>query len=198
MPQRRRQLPLTASLLAASLLATLACQEAPPAEEAPAPAGERAENPEVGVALAAVPAAFRVDVNEGGRFELVPSAEGGTGRVAIVAGEAERGGINLVAAIETHKAEILEREGGEYKGQRELGTHLGTAFYSRGQYQGDAGPTEETVVFLVHPTGDRKLMLRYQYPLAEDSQQRLEQLLFEVLDTLEPATPEPAPAVEGS
>ncbi len=188
--QQNRALVFFAAIF---VLACLGCQQGAP--EPAAAVVERVENPQVGVALAALPPDFKVEANQGSRFELVPAAEGGTGRLAIVAGVQETGGINLVAAVELHKEQILARQGGEYKGQRELGSHLGTAFYSRGHYPEGAGITEETVIFLVHPWGDRTLQLIYRYPAADDSKQRIEDQLFAVMGEIEPlASPAAGPA----
>lgn len=179
--------PATA-LMSLAFLSLLACasEEAPP----PPPA-ERVENPQLGVAITALPPVFEVTANEGTRLELAPAAEGSTGTLAVTAGEAESGGINLLAAVKAHEAEILAREGGEYKGQRELGSQLGTAFYSRGRYAGEDGAqVEETVIFLVHPWGDRTLQLIYRYPAApEDTKERIEGHLFPLLGTLEGLPP---------
>ncbi|MCP4656908.1 MAG: hypothetical protein GY856_15970 [bacterium] len=159
---------------------------------------ERIENPQLGIAIAALPAPFQVAVNEGTTLELVA----GEGRLSIVASPAQVAGVNLVQAVWDHKASILERPEGEYKGQQELGTYLGTAFYSRGHYQGDAGRIEETVILVVHPWSDRRLDLVYRYPATDDSKERIEKQLFAVLGQVEalpqPALPvdEPAPAVD--
>ncbi len=159
---------------------------------------ERIENPQLGIAIAALPAPFQVAVNEGTTLELVA----GEGRLSIIAGAAQVAGINLVQAVWDHKASIVDRPGGEYKGQQELGTQFGTAFYSRGRYQGDAGEVEETVILVIHPWGDRRLDLRYRYPATDDSKERIQEQLFAVLERLRglprPALPaaEPAPAVD--
>jgi len=153
------------------------CQNEAPVE---VPA-QRVENPELGIAIVALPAPFQVAVNEGSTLELVA----GEGRLSIIAGEAQVAGVNLVQAVWDHKASILERPQGEYKGQQELGTHLGTAFYSRGRYQGDAGVVEETVILVIHPWGDRRLDLRFRYPATDDSQERIGKQLFAVLEALE-------------
>lgn len=172
-------------LLLWSLLA-LACQPASEEDVAP-PAGERAENEVVGVAVASVPGFFRVAANDGASFELVPADSTVAGTLTIAAGEPGVGGVNLVAAIEQHKADLLAREGGEYKGQRELGTQFGTAFYSRGQYPENGGVTEETAIFMIHPLGDRTLNLTYRYPASDDSAERIQNQLFDVMGELEPA-----------
>jgi len=153
-----------------------------------APAGERIENAATGVAIAALPPVFRLVAIDGERIVLGMSEEGAAGELVITPGEPEIGGINLVAAVENHQQEILNRPGGEYKGQRELDSPLGTAFYSRGRYRasedGDA-LEEETVIFLVHPWGDRTLQLIYRYPAGEDSTERIQDHLFALLGEIE-------------
>ena len=165
-----------------------ACQK--PAEEAAPTVVERVENTELGLAIAALTPFFKVASNDGASIELIPSAADGTGRLEIVAGEPETGGINLVAAVEDHKARVLERPNGDYKGQREMISPMGTTFYSRGRYQGDEGEIEETIVFTIHPWGDRQLHLVYRYPAGEDTKERLQDQLFDVLGELE-ALPRP-------
>ncbi len=193
LPSQGDQTRKTFLTVALAMVATLGLggckeqEEAPP----PPPPAERVENAQLGVAIAALPSILRLTANEGATIKLAPSAEGVTGELTVVAGEAESGGINLVAAVEGHKAEIGAREGSEYKGQRELGSQLGTAFYSRGHYPGDDGSTvEETVIFLVHPWGDRTLQLVYRYPAADDTQVRIQDHLFTLLGELE-ALPSP-------
>ena len=180
--------PASAALWTACLLGVLVFAGCQPAveEEAPEPAvAERVENAELGVAIAALPPFFQVASNEGGTIELVPAAPDGTGRLTVSATEPQSSGINLVAAIEKHKAEILERPSGGYKGQREMISPLGTTFYSRGRYQGDEGEIEETRILTIHPWQDRELHLTYRYPAAEDTGTRLNDQLFAVLGELE-------------
>ncbi len=173
-------------LLALCVLAVFlpGCQPEEPEPE-PEPA-QRVENPEVGVVLTDVPDFFALEVNDGSRLELVPADGTTAGRVFVRAGEPETGGINLVAAVEEHKATILAASG-EFQGQRELGTQMGTAFYSRGRFPDDGGQTtEETVIFMVHPLGDRTLQLVYRYPAGDDSKERIQDQLFSLLEVLEP------------
>ena len=182
---------LAGFVLLGSLLFLPGCQQQTGEE---APPGERVENPNVGIAIAALPSFFAVESNEGEQIALVPADGTTPGRLLVQAGPAESGGINLVAAVQAHADSIRDDFGGQYKGQNELGSHLGTAFYSRGQYDDDGGQTtEETVIFLVHPWGDRTLQLIYRYPPGEDSKARLEDQLFEVLGELEPLDQSPAP-----
>lgn len=167
---------ITTALLITLGLVGAGCQQQQPEPEPVAPAGERVENTELGVAIAALPSFFRLVSNKGGVIELEPADAAVAGKLTVAAGPAERGGINLVQAVKDHIEDIGARPGGDYKGQGELGSHLGTAFYSRGHYQSDDGATEEeTTIFLAHPLGDRKLMLIYRYPPgeAEDTRARL-------------------------
>lgn len=183
------------TLTAVLALAVLACQPQPPAPEPAAeePVGERVENATAGVAIAHLPAFFQVAAN-GDTIELVPASADGRARLTVAAGEAEVGGINLVEAVRNHKGDVLARPDGDYKGQQELGTPLGTAFYSRGRYTAEDGTAEEeTVIFLVHPWKDRKLRLVYRYAAADDTKERVENQLFEVLGELEAL---PAPGEE--
>ena len=188
---RAASVRLVAAQLCTALLCTVACQ---PAAEQPAEPvkGERIENTELGMAIAELPAYFQVTSNEGSVIELQPASAEVEGVLKVQESEAETGGINLVAAVERHKADLQNRENGEFKGQRELGSQLGTAFYSRGLYT-EAGRTmEEVVIFLVHPKGDRELQLVYTYPAGEDSKERLTDHLFGVLEVLEELPVAPA------
>lgn len=185
---------ILSGLLAA--LSLVACQGGGEAVDEEPPAGERAENPQHGVALAAVPGFFNLVSNDDAGIVLQPADPAVAGTLRVVAGPAESGGINLVAATQAHKDEILARgEDAVYNGQRELGSQLGTAFYSRGNYTDDGGQkVEETVVFLVHPWNDRTLQLIYIYPLADDTAARIQEQLFSVLGEVEPLGSEPPAA----
>ncbi|MEM1182872.1 MAG: hypothetical protein AAGM22_31295 [Acidobacteriota bacterium] len=182
-----------ASLFALLLVLSIGCKPPESVEPAEAPP-ERVENAQAGVALADVPDFFTVVSNDGGVIELAPGDDTVEGKLTVMATEVETGGINLVAAIEDHKANLLAREAGVYKGQRELGTQLGTAFNSRGQWSEGGRTMEEAAVFLVHPQGDRKLVLTYTYPAGDDSSARLMDQLFAVLGEVEPLSEEPPPA----
>ncbi len=187
----RIALGITALALAAG---TLGCQQSAPPEPEPDPVGERIENAAAGVAIAALPSILRLVAVDGERIVLGLTEEGAVGELVVTPGEPQIGGINLVAAVEDHKQEILARPGGDYKGQQELGSPLGTAFYSRGRYlkaEDETAVEEETVIFLVHPWGDRNLQLVYRYPAGEDSKERIEDHLFELLGEVE-ALPEAA------
>ncbi len=164
------------------LLLTHCARQPEPPPQPPPP--QRVENPTLGVAIATLPAFFKVANNQGEVLELVPADPAGTGKLSITVGPREQN-INLVAAWQRHQTEIQGRPGGEYKGQRELVTPLGTTFYSRGRFQEGSTLMEETVIFAIHPGKDRPLQLTYRYPAGDDTQQRIEGQLFAVLGELE-------------
>jgi hypothetical protein len=172
-----------ANVVLAAALVLAACAQAP--EESGEPVARRVENAELGVAIAGLPAAFEVVASEGPAIELALAE--GEGRLEITAGE-PGSSVNLVAAVERHKARIEGLPGGDYKGGQELVVPSlpGAAYYSRGRYQGAAGAVvEETAVFLLHPEKDRELRVLYTYPAGDDSADRLQNQLFAVVGELE-------------
>lgn len=195
----------TVPLLLLSLLLSLFFLACPPAEDGDggeaADAGAapaRVENAQLGVAIADLDPFFEVASNDGGTIVLTPADEAVEGTLTVSMGEPVTvGGVNLVAAVEEHKASLEER-GGEFKGQRELGGMLGTAFYSRGHIPSDDGSTtEEVVVHAMHPWGDRVLRLTYSYPAADDSAARIMEqqiAVFGEIEALDGAQPEPSAA----
>jgi hypothetical protein len=150
-------------------------------ETAP-PAVERVESPELGLAIAAVPAAFRVAANDGEALRLTTPV-GDPGEVEITVGPLSLSGINLVEKVKQRRA-AFEAEG-LYFGNRELMTPNGPAFTARGQITGAAGPVEQTWVYSLHPDGsDRLLTVVYSYPAGGDAQTRVAELL-ELLGEIE-------------
>ena len=188
-------------ILLAAVIAMTAAGLAACKKEEPLPA-VRVENPRLGVAIGSLSPDFVVAETGGMSIELVPAGEGATGQVSIVAGEVEVGGINLVEAVKQHQADVLERPDGDYKGQAEYVSPLGTTYASRGRYSGDAGIVEERVVLMVHPLGDRTLQVIYRYPAGDDTQARLDALMSGVVGELEglpfPTAEEPAEAAAGA
>lgn len=181
-------------LMAASALAACGGGGGETGEEAPA--GPRVESPELGIAIASVPAGFEVTGVEDGVLELRHETGG---MMEMTVDTPEVGGVNLVAAVREHEAKIGARPGSEYKGQQELMTaNLGTAYYSRGVWEEEGELREEAAVFLLHPTGDRQLTVVYRYPSGDDSQSRIQDELFAVVGELEdfgtPAETTPGPA----
>ncbi len=179
-----RYLKVLLGLTLALSMFAIGCRKA----EEPPPPTVRVENTQLGIAIAAL-SDFAVSSNEGAAIELTPSDEGVTGQVTVVAGEAETGGINLIAAVEQHKADILERADGDYKGSNEYVAPLGTTFASRGRYTSDGAMLEELNVFMVHPWGDRTLQVIYRYPVADDTEARLGALMNGVIGELEGLPP---------
>lgn len=133
-------------------------------------------NDELQIHLASIPPEFVVTVNEGDRLELQPSSQEVAGRVWFTVGPEERG-VNLIAAVKRHQRQIEQLPHGEYEGGQELATPLGTAFYSRGRFLAGTTETEETAVFIQHPTESRLLTIAYRYPADVDSSVRVQQLL---------------------
>jgi len=150
-----------------------ACGKAPPPPKA-------VTNEALAIRLASVPSEFTVSSNQGKDLELVPASESTDGRLWFAVGPEDRA-LNLVAAVKAHQHQIEEMPGADYKGGQELETPHGTAFYSRGQYLAGTAETEETAVFIQHPTENRLLTIAYRYPVGVDSSVRVEQLLS-VLD----------------
>jgi hypothetical protein len=175
---------MRATLAAATTLALLTLVTAGCGSQGSAPAGqERIENADLGLALAALPAAFEVAENAGESLALIaPAVEGGT--VQVTVGPLELAGINLVEVVKERRTEF-EGEGRLYFGNRELMTPYGSAYTTRGQITGADGPLEVTSVYSLHPDGsDRLMTVTYRYPGGGDSQARVGELL-ELLGELE-------------
>ncbi len=180
----RRQL-----LFLALAAAIVHCAKAPEADMAEP---ERVENADLGIAIAALPEAFSVVSASGPTIELVAAGESGSGKAVITAGPDETFGINLVDAVRERKALFEGAPGGQYFGNRELGTPNGTAFTARGAYDGESGPVEETWVYTIHPAANRLVTITYTYPTGE-SEERVNQLLLLLgeIEGLAPAEPQP-------
>jgi hypothetical protein len=162
------------------VVSALSCTEAPPSASRQ---DARVENPELGIALAAVPEGLKVANNQGRHLELRPTTEGAEGIISFLVGPEEHA-VNLVQAVQDHQAKIEALPDGEYLGAQELTGDAGVVFYSRGRYSGDGATIEETVLLLIHPSDYRLLQIRYRYPAADDSAARVEQLIA-VLSELE-------------
>lgn len=181
--------------LLCALLVAVACGT-PATEEAPEPEAVRVESPGLGIAIAALPAPFEVAENSGETLRLRAPGPAGDGQLDFLVGPMETSGINLVEAVKSRRAEFEQAEGGEYYGNRELGTPIGTAFTARGAYDTESGRVEESWIFAIHPNQNRILMLRYAYPDGE-GQERVGGLM-EVLGEVEGhAGPVPAEPEEG-
>jgi hypothetical protein len=140
-------------------------------------------NDELGIRLSSVPESLAVGENQGSKLELRPAAPDRQGRIWFDVGP-ETHAVNLVFAVNDHQMLIESRPGGEYLGAQELIGDFGSAFYSRGRYLQDSDLLEETVVYAIHPTGNRLLSIGSQYPAATDSAARVEELI-DVLSRME-------------
>jgi hypothetical protein len=174
---------MRAILAAAATLALLALAVTGCGSRATAPAAaERVENTDLGLGIAALPAAFEVAENLGESLRLATPAVAG-GDVEITVGPLQLDGINLVEVVKERRA-AFEAEG-LYYGNRELMTPFGPAYTTRGQLTGADGPVEVTAVYSLHPDGsDRLMTVTYRYPGGGDSQARVGELL-ELLGELE-------------
>jgi len=176
---------VAAPALAASLLLALACQP----DEPEAPVAQRVENPELGIALASLPAPFRVAVNQGDELSLEATGAEGTGALRFAVGPLETT-INLVDLVKERRTIFQELPEGFYFGNRELGTPIGTAYTARGTFRAEEGLVEETWIYAIHPVEYRLLTLTYRYPAGGDSQTRVQELLS-VLGEVEGAAAPP-------
>ncbi len=191
MPVRARLVVLGRLVAAAALLAALGCAKSEPTP--PVPTGPAVVNTDLGIALAEVPAGFSVKTNQGDQLVLVPVNPATPGQVEFEVGPEETG-VNLVAAVKHHQAEVEAEPGATYEGARELVGPLGSAFWSRAK----VGDQEVVKLFTIHPSGNRLLTITYSYPAAGDSGQRVQQAL-DVLAEVEgipgpDAAAEPTPA----
>ena len=181
MTAQHRKLAVALAALPLLAFTLTACGSKEPAPTAAA--AERIESPDLGLAIAAMPAAFEVAENAGETLRLAaPDVDGSS--VEITIGPLEMAGINLVEVVKEKRA-AFEADG-LYFGNRELMTPYGPAYTTRGQINGPDGPVEVTSVYSLHPDGsDRLMTVTYEYPGGGDSQARVGELL-ELLGELEP------------
>jgi hypothetical protein len=185
----RSDLCVTAAICSALILST--CARTP--ETPPDPS---VTNQVLGIRLASLPSDFQVSLNEGEHLELVPVESSVEGRVTFSVGQRETG-INLVAAVKGHQRRVEERPEADYRGGQELVTPLGTAFYSRGRFLTGLTESEETAIFVKHPSESRLLTIAYRYPAGADSSVRVQQLL-DILGELEGVSEPGATAAPGA
>jgi hypothetical protein len=178
------------------LILLAACGGSEPEAGAPAEAPQRVESPALGLAVAALPGSLAVAVNQGQELLLEPADER-PGALRFELAAPPRGGVNLVQAVNDHKAAVEARREGDYRGQVELMSPLGTAYASRGRYTGEDGETvEELAIFTLHPTGDRLLSLIYTYPAVGDTEERRDELIGVLAEIEGTGTPPEAAAEE--
>jgi hypothetical protein len=179
----------TTSAVTLALLATLAagCAAPPPPPEPPP--SQRVENPELGIALAAVPEGFRLTGSDAQGIHLERVGElAGTARVT--AGPVLEGGLNLYDEVNRQKAALEARPNGSFLGQVEIMGPTGNAFSTRGRYTEGGTAMEEIRILGLHPTENRLLSVSYVYAAGGDSKERVEHA-FAVLGEVEAARAEP-------
>ena len=168
-------------------------------EPSPEPALHRVENVPLGIAIAALPASFSVTTNRDEQLELEAPGENGSGHASFhLAPEADTG-VNIVAAAEESKGWFEAQPDGQYFGNLELMTPIGSAYTARGSYTSTNGPIEELKVFALHPSANRLLEIRYLYPAGEGKErmQQIAELLGEI-EALADSPQDAAPAAEDS
>ena len=154
------------------ILTVFSCAEPEP----PPPQQVGVQNHDLGISLSSVPEDLAVASNQGSSLELRPLNPAFEGIMWFEVGPPVQA-VNLVEAVQQHQQHIQGRPDGEYLGAQELQGDFGVAFYSRGRYNDRGLMTEETVVYRIHPEGDRLLAIHSRYPAPEDSAARVEQLL---------------------
>ena len=107
---------------------------------------------------------------------VVPANSERQGTVEFLVGPEEEG-VNLVEALDSHRAHIEGLSDGVYSGAQELTGPMGSAFYSRGRYGDGASTIEETRIFSLHPRSSRMVEMVYRYPAGDDSSTRVGELI---------------------
>ena len=186
-----------AAAAATALLSIVAFACGAPTEEAPAKP-DPIVNSSMNVSFDALPAGFEVAENGDQvlRLESTDTEDPGAAlrSMWLEVGERSDFGIPLVDIVNSQKEQYEALEDGTFSGNRELGTQVGKAYYSRGGYSFEGSPVEETRIFLVHPTENRLVTFHYRYPASDDSGARIQEL-FDWLGELGAATPQ-SPAGE--
>ena len=142
----------------------------------PTPAGpERVENPDLGIAIAALPEPFEVAANQGAELRLTAPGANGAGSLEIRVAPEESAAINLPAEAKATQQLFESMPNGEYFGNLEMVAPIGSAFTARGAYDRDMGRVGEIRVFALHPTQSRLLTLSFVYPEGE-GKERMQQL----------------------
>jgi hypothetical protein len=166
---------LTLALLLVLPLLAIACASEPPAEEAPEPI--RVENPAMGLAFSQLPEDFVVEANDPEQIVVVSDDPERAGTMTVEVGEPSDFGIELDQKVWEDRERVEARSDGEYLGGNKLMSQLGEAFYSRSRIEEEGAVIETVRVFALHPTENRLVTLSYRYPAADDSSERLPEVL---------------------
>ena len=147
------------------------------------------ENAALGITLAEIAAGFELGTNDGDTLEL--EAIETQGRIWFELGPVTEGGVNLVEIVNSQKEQFLALPDGTFSGNRELLMTDGrSAYYSRGQFSDAGQEVEELRISALHPTENRLLRVIYRYPQADDSSDRLTDLLL-IVGEIGPYEPMP-------
>ena len=157
--------------------------------------GSRVENAELGLAIAELPEGFEVDKNDETGLVLITSGSGDPGVVEIDLGPVEEGSVNIVEAATATKAVFESLPGGEFFGNQELLTPIGSFFTARGAFDEDPRRVEQLLAFTLHPNSNRLVRISFRYAAGEagDRAPQFAALLGEIAG-YEPGSRSEAPA----
>ena len=136
-------------------------------ETATKAAGARVESANLGLAIAELPADFNVETNDATGLVLVGSPTDDPGRIKFELGREEQGSVNIVDAAQRSKAVFESMPNGEFFGNQELITPIGSFFTARGAYDLEDRRIEELLAFGLHPNSNRLVRISFQYPVGE-------------------------------
>ncbi len=173
------------------LASVIACTE-PPDDPT---VDTRVENSTMAIALASIPAGFEMESNDGDTFSLLAASGRREGRFWFEMGTVVDGAINLVDIVNAQKASFAALPDSTFFGNREIQMTNGrAAWYSRGRFDDGTGEVEEFRVSTLHPVQNRQMTVFYRYPAAEDSAERLNDLLLLLseIESLDQTAEEPA------
>ena len=127
---------------------------------------------------------FVVETNDPGQIVVISDDPARPGTMTVEVGEPSDFGIELDQEVWEDRERVEGLAGGEYLGGNKLMSQLGEAFYSRSRMEEDGAVVETVRVFALHPTENRLVTLSYRYPAADDSSERLPEVL-ELLGAIE-------------
>lgn len=155
------------TLSVASLIILLASCKQSGTESESTSAGKRVENATLGLAIAELPADFVVETNDSNGLFLTARGPGDPGVVSLEVGPVEKGSINIVEAAKHTEATFESSPQGEFFGNQELMTPIGSFFTARGAYDQADARTEELLAFALHPNSNRLIRISFRYPAGE-------------------------------
>ena len=177
------------TLAALAACATLVACAQPEAEAPVAEVPEPVVNATLNISLTGTPEGFVLVENEGDQLRFESADEAAPGELWYTIGEASDYGIEVNKEAMAQKELFEALPGGESFGGRQLMSHLGEAFYTRGRFDDDSGQrVEELRLLALHPFENRMMVIHYRYPAGEDSADRVPQT-FEALGRVDNTKP---------